>query len=191
MSYVIYSHSPLLGTVNELDGLPLLAGAPDGQKMIGADIVIATLVGGQPSVASYQADAHQPPRRLNSPAAGGTSSSSNNLRVVRFERGGGRTLVEFERPLAASSGGPAGPGVAIALEGPNTFIVARGIDDNLNYHGYVDSLVKISPASRYNQPLCGAANMQVVPCPLLLLQFSLKTRPRRELLWQCMLLSVA
>jgi len=138
MSFVIYSHSPLLGTINELERLPLLADAPDGQKMIGADIVIATLVGGQPSVASYQADAHQPPRRLNSPAAGGTSSS-NNLRVVRFERGGGRTLVEFERPLAAGSGGPAGPaGVAISLEGPNTFIVAKGVDDNLNYHGCVD-----------------------------------------------------
>eukprot|EP00775_Hariotina_reticulata_P010239 gene10239-10398_t len=95
--------------------------APDGQKMIGADIIISTLVNGQPHVASYQAAAHQPPRP-NDPIAAGSST----LRLIRFERAGGRTLVEFERPLAAGPGGPAGPGVAVSLEGPNTFIVARG-----------------------------------------------------------------
>lgn len=98
--------------------------------MIGADIIISTLVNGQPHVASYQAAAHQPPRP-NDPTANGSSA----LRLIRFERSGGRTLVEFERPLAAGPGGPAGPGVAVSLEGPNTFIVARGVDDNLNYHG--------------------------------------------------------
>jgi hypothetical protein len=90
-------------------------------------MVISRLVDGKPSVLDYHAVGHVPPILDTS------SSGSNDVLLVSYERGNGRTAVVFERPFGAADGN--GLDIAVVLEGPNTFIVSHGADDSLNYHG--------------------------------------------------------
>ncbi|WIA39466.1 hypothetical protein OEZ86_005565 [Tetradesmus obliquus] len=100
---------------------------PIGQKMVGADMVISRMVDGKPSVLDYHAIGHIPPILDTS------SSGSNDVTLIRYERSGGQTISVFERPFAANDGN--GLDNAVLQEGPNTFIVSHGADDNLIYHG--------------------------------------------------------
>ncbi|WIA19191.1 hypothetical protein OEZ85_003836 [Tetradesmus obliquus] len=100
---------------------------PIGQKMVGADMVISRMVDGKPSVLDYHAIGHIPPILDTS------SSGSNDVTLIRYERSGGQTVSVFERPFAASDGN--GLDSAVLQEGPNTFIVSHGANDDLIYHG--------------------------------------------------------
>lgn len=56
-----------------------------------------------------------------------------------FQQSGGRVVLGFERPLAASSDSANDGTNPIPLNGPVTFIVARGLSNDFsapdNYHG--------------------------------------------------------
>jgi hypothetical protein len=105
----------------------IVADQPIGQKMVGADIIMARMADGKPSVLDHYATGHIPP--VLDTGSGGSS----NVELISFERSGGSTVVVFERPFAAPDGN--GLDSAVRVEGPNTFIVARGADDSFNYHG--------------------------------------------------------
>lgn len=102
------------------------AGQAIGQKMVDADLVIASMVDGLPSVQSYHAIGHQPPL-LDKDVSG-----RNHLRLIQFQRANGQTVLEFERPYAASDPDTDQP---VLAAGPNSFLVAHGLDDALAYHG--------------------------------------------------------
>jgi hypothetical protein len=104
-----------------------VADQPVGQKMVGADIIMARMADGPPSALDYYASGHIPP--MLDTGSGGSS----NVELISFERSGGSTVVVFERPFAAADAN--GLDTAVKLEGPNTFIVARGADDSFNFHG--------------------------------------------------------
>lgn len=95
--------------------------------MVGADMAIARMVDGQPSLQDYHATGHQPP------IPDSDASGKDNLKLIQYQRASGETVLEFERPYAASDANDLDQPILKA--GRNSFLVAHGLDDTLAYHG--------------------------------------------------------